>query len=202
MTWEEAWQEGRTGWDAGAPAPALIDFLEGGTDWGGKALVPGCGAGYDVFALARHGFEAHGLDIAPSVVQVFEGKRDEASISADQAKILIEDFFSWTPAAPYDLIWDYTFLCAIQPERREAWVERMSTLLADTGRLVTLIFPVDPSNPSPSTSDEPGPPFRLHPDFVTDLLAERFERESLGEVHRSHEGRGGKEWLAVWRKRA
>ena len=62
MSWEDAWREGRTGWDAGAPAPPLLDYLQERDGQGRRALVPGCGSGYDAFALAEAGWTVQGLD--------------------------------------------------------------------------------------------------------------------------------------------
>ncbi|MCZ7685418.1 MAG: TPMT family class I SAM-dependent methyltransferase [Sandaracinaceae bacterium] len=53
MSWEDAWREGRTGWDAGGSPPALIELGARGVLPAGRALVPGCGAGWDVLTLAE-----------------------------------------------------------------------------------------------------------------------------------------------------
>jgi len=34
-----------------------------------KALVPGCGKGYEVVMLALHGYDAYGLEVSPAAVQ-------------------------------------------------------------------------------------------------------------------------------------
>lgn len=198
MTWESAWAEGRTGWDAGAPAPALVRLLETGSLPPGRALVPGCGSGYDVFALARAGYDAHGLDIAPTAARRFEQARG----GLPGAQIHTDDFF--TPAQDlgrFDVLWDYTFLCAIPPGLRPAWAARHAALLANGGVLATLLFPVVQDDPTPTTDEDPGPPYRLHPGWVTELLGEHgLERVSLETVEKSHPGRQGLEHLALWRR--
>jgi SAM-dependent methyltransferase len=193
VSWEEAWQEGRTGWDAGVSSPALRKLVQRDDLPGGRALVPGCGSGYDVFTLARAGWTAVGLELAATAAQRFKEVRADAALRSEQAQIAIGDFFEWEPDQPFDLIWDYTFLCAIEPEMREAWAKKMSELLAPEGQLVTLIFPVDPSR-----GDE-GPPYQMSPDLVTELLTPGFENLEMTKVDESHPGREGKEWLARWR---
>ncbi|MEM7608653.1 MAG: methyltransferase [Myxococcota bacterium] len=190
MTWEDAWKEGRIPWDAGAAAPALLEALEGDLPEG-RALVPGCGSGYDAFALDAAGYEAVGLDIAPSARARF----DEVGASLGSKAILgTEDFFTFE-TKPFDLIWDYTFLCAIDPAMRPAWRTRMAELLAPEGRLLTLIFPdIDPG------PNYEGPPWPLSPASVGTLMEGEFVRESLTRPRASHPGREGKEWLAVWRR--
>lgn len=200
MSWEQAWQEGRTGWDRGQAAPPLLEYLEAHPTTGTpRALIPGCGAGYDVFALAAAGFEATGLDIAPTAGARFAQLHAQQPQLQGNASILIADFFSEQEVqGPFDVIWDYTFLCAIDPTLRESWAKRMSELLASDGELVTLIFPVL-SDELPA-SDAPGPPYPLHPELVKPLLAPYFSLHSIARPAHSHPERANKEWLARWRK--
>lgn len=196
MSWEKAWREGRTGWDAGASAPALVELTERGVLPTGRALVPGCGAGYDVFTLASDEREVVGLDIAPTAAERFEALRRERGIAAERATIVSADFFAFD-AEPFDLIFDYTFLCALDPSVRPTWAKRVDALLADGGELVTLIFPAVAEPPLGQ-----GPPFPLHPADVRGLLEPiGFEAIELAPVTRSHPGREGLEHLGRWRRR-
>lgn len=43
-----------------------------------KALVPGCGRGYDVCEMAKRGYDALGLDIAPTAVKAASEYSDGA----------------------------------------------------------------------------------------------------------------------------
>lgn len=195
MTWERAWEEGRTPWDAGASPPVLEALVRTGDLPSGRALVPGAGSGYDVLTLAADDRRVVGLELSPVAIERFESLRREAGVPADRARLTREDFFEWSPTERFDLIWDYTFLCAIDPERRGDWAERMDELLAPGGELVTLIFPVHAGDP------EQGPPYPLSPDLVRDLLEPRFEAAHLEPVQRSHPARQGREWLGRWRRR-
>ncbi len=207
-TWEEHWAESNTPWDQGKPAPALVKLVRELTqrpDYvrGGQALVPGCGAGYDVFCLAEAGFAASGLDIAPSARARFAAAREEASLKEGtepgEAQLITADFFQATAKelrAPYDFIWDYTFYCAIDIEMRGAWSTRMLELLKPNGILATLLFPVDPERPK-----DQGPPFALDPEEVTRALTPQWERVQFEKVTESHPNRENKEWLALWKRR-
>jgi len=194
VSWEDAWREGRTGWDAGAPAPALEELLEGERLPEGRALVTGCGRGYDVFALADAGRRVVGLDVAPSAASAFEAERARRGLSPEQARIALGDFFTWRPAQSFELIWDYTFLCALPPGQRHRWAARMDDLLAPGGTLATLVFPMVEVGPNPS-----GPP---HPLFVEDVAAilPGWTRVHEAPPSRSHPGREGKERIALWRR--
>lgn len=204
-TWEEHWAANNTPWDQGAPAPSLVLLLkeliqDPQSVRGRRALVPGCGAGYDAFCLAQAGFEAVGLDIAPSARAPFDAARVksgvEAGASPHQVRLLTLDFFESSLeelGGPYDFIWDYTFYCAIDRELRSRWKKRMIELLAPGGTLATLLFPVDPSRPS-----DQGPPYSLDPQLVTESLRPELSQLALKKVSESHPDREGKEYLALW----
>lgn len=83
-----------------------------------------------------------------------------------------------------------------RPDMREEWGRRWAGLLRKGGLLVTLCFPVDPTK-------EGGPPFRVHPDDYQRVLhGAGFETVSIDPVPESlsHPGRGGKEYMAVFRR--
>ena len=197
MGWEDAWREGRTGWDAGEAAPALVDLAKRGElPRAGRALVPGAGSGYDAMALGRHGLQVTALDLAPTAGERLKRTRAAAGLSAERVTVEVGDFFEFEPEAPFDLIWDYTFLCALEPELRPRWAETMARLLAPGGELVTLIFPI-----VRITEDRLGPPFQLTPEAVRGALEPLgFEARHLAPVPHglSHAGRRGKEWLGRW----
>ncbi len=195
MSWEEAWSEGRTGWDAGKGAPPLVELIGSGRLPKGRALVPGCGSGYDVFNLAEAGWEVDGLDVAPTAVERFKSLREERGISAEKAHITNADFFAYE-ADPYDLIFDYTFLCAIELERRHDWARKTASLLDDDGLLVTLVFPM-----GDGFEYEEGPPYRLSPDVVRGVALPYFTCVDVFRPSQSHEGREGREMVALWKKR-
>ncbi|KAL4917170.1 S-adenosyl-L-methionine-dependent methyltransferase [Aspergillus aurantiobrunneus] len=199
--WSDLWDSGDDNlWDRGIPSPALIGLVESyqstlfcpfqsSTSTTGsphapskegmrrkKALVPGCGRGYDVIALSLHGFDAYGLEISPTGVSEarrFAEKeiispqphnfgerynRQDTGVANQPGKIqFVEgDFFdsAWVEALDldrFDLIYDYTFLCALHPSQRGRWAERMAELLKPGGLLVCLEFPMykHPGLPGP-----------------------------------------------------
>lgn len=196
MSWEDAWREGRTRWDAGDSPPVLKRLVDEGALPRGRALVPGCGTGYDLLTLAPVMDEVVGVDLAPTAKRAFDDFLVDRKLDRDRVQYLVEDFFAFSPGSPFDVMWDYTFLCAIDPEWRGRWAERVDTLLAPDGELITLIFPVvdTPMNPG-------GPPHPMSPDLVRGLLEPRWEATHLEPVTTSHPARTGKEWLGRWRRR-
>lgn len=167
--------------------------------------MPGCGRGYDVLALAKaegaEWKEVLGLDLSPTGVAAarayLEGEIGEGD---ERNKCHVEegDFFKLAVKEEEDqftFIYDYTFFCAITPDKREAWARQMQALLIPgTGILMTLIFPI--------CEKEGGPPYRVSLEGMKELL------EPLGFVAKTlemlppilcHPGRDGTtgQWKAA-----
>lgn len=202
--WEGIWSGGLTvgqRWDAGKPSGALLDLLEKEQlpTEGKTVLVPGCGRGYDVIAFAMAGADALGLEISESAVKAAEVERDKVKIddAASRARFACNDFFEFEDAnGGFDIGYDYTFLCAIQPHTRQQWASKWSKLVKSGGLLICLLFPVKPELTS-------GPPFRVCPDEANELLTNAgFKQVQLGPIphNLSHPGRGGFEHLGIWER--
>lgn len=149
-----------------------------------------------MFALANEDRHVTGLDLAPSVREYFETERKAAGVSTAHASLVVGDFFDdeWRESdQPYDLVWDYTFLCAIDPSQRAAWAARMAGLIRPDGTLATLLFPVFDAPPNYE-----GPPWPLDPDAIVALLDGSFRLESLQRITKSRPEREGKEWLGLF----
>lgn len=166
-----------------------------------NALVPGCGRGYDVSLLAHHGYKAVGLDLSPTAVRLAQEHHDarpatEQPSGGGEAHFVLGSFYEHTPPeGGYDLLFDYTFLCAMHPEARDKWADTYVKLIKrGTGRLVTAIFPI--------VEKPDGPPFAMTIDLVRNLLEPRgFVASGPIEMlpdDQVHPGREGKTALAIW----
>jgi len=127
--WEQCYQDGRTPWDRGDAAPPLLETIaRHGVDlWGtGTVLVPGCGLGHDVRALAAAGVPVVGLDLAPTAV----AKARELPAAAGEA-YEVGDFLdpAWREARRFTAIWEHTCFCAIDPALRPRYPEAAADLL-------------------------------------------------------------------------
>jgi SAM-dependent methyltransferase len=165
--WAKLWQEKLTLGDLGAPTPTLLDEVDRAVADGSlrpaecAALVPGCGAAYDVRALAERGVaRVVGADICEEAVVRARAVAGDALRASGRAELIVADFFDAADArlapASFDLIFDYTMFCAISPPQRAAWGARMGALLRPGGRLLTLAYPLaadelaaDPLAPGP-----------------------------------------------------
>ncbi|KAI1156438.1 S-adenosyl-L-methionine-dependent methyltransferase [Nemania diffusa] len=175
--WSKCWDEEFTPWDRGGPSMALYDLLQENPDGAiplpspgpRTALVPGCGRGYDVLLLSSLGYDVYGLDVSSQALdaarrnaekELAEGRYGTEGGERGAITWICQDFFAedWKGVqTPFDLIFDYTFFCALPPSLRPTWASRMKSLLSPGGRLVCLEFP------SEKTSGEPGPPWAARP---------------------------------------
>ncbi|KAL4193808.1 hypothetical protein AMTRI_Chr06g201190 [Amborella trichopoda] len=189
--WDKCWVEGLVPWDLGGPTPVILHLLQTQTLPSGRALVPGCGSGYDVVALASPQRYVVGLDISDNALD----KAKELSSSApnsDHFTFLKADFFNWKPNEAFDLIFDYTFFCAIDPRLRPTWAKRMRLLLKPGGELITLIFPIG--------NHVGGPPYKVSAEeYEVVLRPLGFNLTYLEDNDLAVKGRKGKEKLGRWK---
>jgi hypothetical protein len=193
--WNAGIQPGQV-FDVASASPLLLKLISEGKVPNGRALVPGCGRGYDVTALATKQRYVLGLDIADSAVQAARERLsalpDEECSYKPNAEFSTASFFDLDAAAPdhhYDFIYDYTFLCALDPSVRPQWAKKMAELVKPKGELLTLIFPIRPP-------DEKGPPFQVSMELYRELLLPvGFQCEELALLppELCHAGRDGSE---------
>jgi SAM-dependent methyltransferase len=186
--WEAQYQKNETPWDKGAPSPGLVDYLAA-EPLRGRVLVPGCGLGHDVRALAATADEVVGLDIARLAVD-----RAERYPKAGNERYAQGNLFD-LPAefrGAFDWVFEHTCFCAIDPAMRPAYVEAVATALRPGGKYLA-VFYLDPGNDSP---DE-GPPFEVSIADLDRLFLPRFTlvREWLPE--HTYPNRAGCEWMRV-----
>ena len=116
--WEILWREGLTLWDLNGPTPALIDEVKVAISNGRlkanyTALVPGCGAAYDVVELAELGLRTTGVDIAREAIDRAKEilslkKTEEGAAVVSDCDVILSDFFDTNVFAPstFDFIFD------------------------------------------------------------------------------------------------
>lgn len=210
--WEDKWASGLEpgqAFDATRSSPALDDLLQSGSlpVEGKRVIVPGCGRGYDLTTFLRNGNAAQvvGLEISSTAVAAATKYLAETSglvpvDAASKIPVLLGDFFHFdvaTVGGPFDIGYDYTFFCAMHPTARADWAVAWSKLLTRGGKLVTLMFPLDPSFTQ-------GPPWAVTPEDYSEVLEGaglfRLVQSNPVPVERSHKGRGGKEAIAIWER--
>lgn len=194
--WEAHYQAGDTPWDRGGAAPPLMEMFErhGVEIWGGgPVLVPGCGSGHDVRAIAETGVPAIGLDIARTAVAKARTIPCQGPASYEHGDFLDP---AWRVDRCYPAIWEHTCFCAISPQQRGAYAEAVTALLPGGGILVG-VFYLDPHHPG---EDEEGPPFGCSVEELDETFTPWFERIDGWVPQLAYSGREGREWLGIFRK--
>lgn len=195
--WEGLYAEGRDRWELGTAAPPLAERLRtaGLTSPSlgapGRAIVPGCGRGHEVLLLAELGWDAVGLDFAEAPLVDARA----AAVRRGLTPAFVQGDWFAAAARPgwrggFDLLVEHTCFCAIDPARRDDYVDTAAEVLRPGGRVIGLLW---------HCGAEGGPPWDTTPDEMRRQFGRRFTVERLEPAVGSLERRGG-EWLleAVW----
>ena len=150
--WEQRFAAGHTPWDRGEANPQLGAWLAAGALKPCRILVPGCGSGYEVAALAKAGFEVTGLDYAPIAIE-----RARAMLGSLNAELVLADALRWKPGQPFDAIYEQTMLCALYPDQWRAYADQLRRWLKPGGKLFALF--VQFQRPGLEAGAIAGPPY-------------------------------------------
>ena len=173
-------------WDAGRVPARLATFAAA---WQGprKALVPGCGSAHDVAFLAAAGWDVLGIDFSDGALEAAR-----AVLGPHAARVRRADFFAPLAEAPFDIVYERAFLCALPRRLWRDWGRRVATLVPPGGALAGFFY---------FDAGERGPPFPLHAQAELDaLLGDAFERIEDAAVEDSIPVFAGKERWQVWRR--
>ncbi len=167
--WDELYREGIKPWDKGVPAPPLLEWIVQHRGMiSGAVLVPGCGLGHDVRALAAlpEVSAVIGLDLSPTAVEAARGfpKIGPEDFSVGDLFALGDDHLGH-----YDWIWEHTCYCAIPPALRDDYVTAVHGALKPGGHLLGAFY-LDPYDDEHQPGG--GPPHGC----TLDELSERFEK--------------------------
>lgn len=183
--WQQRYETGSIQWDMGQVSPPLKAYIDQlpATAKDQAILVPGAGNAYEVGYLHEQGFTNVTLvDFAAAPIAAFAERYPDFP----SAHLLCADFFHLS-AEQYQFDWvlEQTFFCAINPSRRDGYVEQMAALLKPQGKLVGLLFNVDFGR------DEP--PFGGTREEYQQRFGTCFEIEIMETSYNSHPARQGSE---------
>ena len=178
--WNERYQTQQTGWDLKSPSTPLKEYIDQIEDKSIRILIPGCGNAYEAEYLIEKGFTNITLvDISDILVTTIREKFKDYP----QVKVLNQDFFTLEDS--YDLILEQTFFCALNPELRPSYAEKMSQLLSSDGKLVGVLFNREFGNPFP--------PFGGTMEEYKALFSQLFEIRTMDLCYNSIPPRAGNE---------
>jgi SAM-dependent methyltransferase len=132
--------QGGTGWDDCCPATDSYRDLDAFLAWPGLAALPGrralevgCGGGQATLRLARQGFQATGIDFAPSAIALARANAEREGLPAT---FVVGDGLTLAglPVAGFDLVVDNHMLhCLVAREDRARCLAAVRRVLAPGG---------------------------------------------------------------------
>jgi SAM-dependent methyltransferase len=185
--WNTQYNINATGWDLGGVSPPIKEYINTLKNKNISILIPGCGNSHEAEYLLSQGFtNVTIIDIAPTLVQNLREKfRNHPNI-----KIVLGDFFEHQ--GKYDLVFEQTFFCALDPSMRQQYVVEMHKILAAKGKLVGLLF---------NKTFEGGPPFGGSQAEYEQLFKDYFEFKIIENCRNSIAPRANSELFIEFQKK-
>lgn len=178
---------GKAPWDFGGVPDSLKVFLERHSG-PGRALIPGCGSGYEIEAFSTAGWDVIGIDFSRIAVA-----RARSLLGLLAERVHEGDFFDYPlREGSFDIIYERTFLCTFPPEFWPRYAERIAALIAASGILCGFFF-LGPE-------DEP-PPYPISQVQLDELLGAWFRKIEDEPVEDSLPLFAGRERWQIWRRK-
>lgn len=195
IDWESRYQSSDTPWDKGVPHPLAAGMVVPPAQ-AGAVLVPGCGTGTDLVALAETWPDRMivGVDIAASAVAA--ARRRVAGFPLVQVRCA--DVFAagiTEGIGTVAMIWEHTCFCAIPPALRPAYVAMAASVLAPGGELRGVFF---------LTLDDggSGPPWNCPEEELRGLFGPWFDIVRVDPSAATYPGREHSEWQVHMTRKA
>lgn len=187
--WTNKYNLGEAGWDLGQPAAGLKALLPKLKLPHSRVLVLGGGKGHDAAYFAEQGHRVTLIDISPSAIA--EARKLYGHL--DNLKFIEADLFTLPDSfnGQFDLIFEHTCFCAINPTQRGPLVGLWRRLLSENGQLMGVFF---------SMPKRTGPPFGGSEWELKKLFEKRFHPLIWQRIRYSIEPRQGRELLVLANK--
>ncbi len=179
--WSNKYKKGKTGWNIGYVSTPIKEYIDQLENKDLKILIPGSGNSYEAEYLYKNGF--HNVFVADFSKYPLENfqKRFPAF---PKNQLLHLDFFKIQQK--FDLILEQTFFCALSPDLRNKYVDKMTELLNEKGKLVGVLFDFP-------FQEKAGPPFGGSKKEYEKLFADKFTIEIMETAYNSIKPRKGNE---------
>ncbi|MCB0502796.1 MAG: SAM-dependent methyltransferase [Bacteroidetes bacterium] len=186
--WTERYKNHETGWNIGYASTPLVKYFDTLEDRSIKILIPGAGNAYEAEYLFSKGFKnVTVVDISILPLQNLSERFPE--FPKDQ--LIHQNFFDHYDQ--YDLIVEQTFFCAIDPELRQAYANKMLDLLKDNGKIIGVWFDFE------ADPEKSGPPFtgtaEEYETYFNSFKSVKFQR-----CYNSVPPRSGRELFGIIKK--
>lgn len=178
-------------WDHREPTPVLVDWLterhsKAKSSSGSRAVVVGCGYGYDAEFVAGLGYATTAFDISETAVAAARERHLRTGVDYQQADLLAPPT-SWLRG--FDLVVESTTLQCLTRDLHEQAAAAVAALCAPEGTVLVIAR-------QPSPSDPDGPPWLLGETEVRQVAVNGVELVHLETVSMN----GGARWIGEFRR--
>ncbi|WP_296634920.1 methyltransferase domain-containing protein [Polaribacter sp.] len=185
--WDNKYKTNKTGWDLGQVSPPLKAYFDQLTNKELKILIPGGGNSHEAEYLLNNGFtNVYVVDISKLALNNLK----ERAPSFPTSNLIHQNFFDLEQA--FDLIIEQTFFCALNPNLRKNYVNKMFGLLKENGKLVGLLFD--------TKLNEDLPPFGGSKGEYLNYFTPYFSIEIIEKSYNSVPNRSGRELFINFKK--
>ena len=145
--WNNRYINNEIGWDIGGVSEPIKNWFNHQSDKSKKILIPGAGSGHEVGYAYSIGFKnVYYLDFSTLAADKFKATYPKFPSS----QIISGDFFNLKNYTGFfDVIIEQTFFCALNPRRREEYINKTYDVLKKNGAIIGLLFNVDFNKESP-----------------------------------------------------
>ena len=186
--WNSRYVNNQTGWDVGHLTTPLKEYFDQIHDKNLKILIPGSGHSYEAEYLFVNNFKnIFVLDYATTALKNFKKRLPKFP----QNQILEMNFFD--SCGKFDLIVEQTFFCALDINKRRDYINKVSELLTDKGKLVGLFFDDNFNNESP--------PYGANKNQYIELLSSKFNIIIFEKCFNSIHSRMNNEFFCIAEKK-
>ena len=186
--WENKYKTNKIGWDLGAISPPLKAYFDQLENKELKILIPGGGNSYEAEYLFNKGFKnVYVVDLAKSALENIKNRVP----NFPKSQLILGNFFDINDS--FDLIIEQTFFCALNPNLRKDYANKMNELLTKKGKLVGLLFD--------AKLNEDHPPFGGNKEEYISYFKPYFDLEILEPCYNSYHNRQEMELFIKFIKR-
>jgi SAM-dependent methyltransferase len=183
------YEAGTPPWDIGRPQPAFVALLDAG-EVRGRVLDVGCGTGEHALMAAAAGFEAVGIDAAPTAIRRAREKASERSLDAGFEVGDALDLPSL--GEQFDTVLDCGLFHVFDDDDRARYVASLRAVVVRGGRFFLLCF----------SDKQPGDwgPRRIRREELSVSFADGWHEDSVEDavIEITFGPEGAQAWLAAY----
>lgn len=184
--WQNRYETQETGWDINGFSTPLVKYIEQIENKKAKILIPGNGMSHDAMFAYSHGYEnVFVCDWVEKAKEEFFNRFPKFP----ENQFILGDFFKIEDS--YDYILEQTFFCALHPNNRLKYLQKVHELLHEGGCFAGVLFD------HPFSQD--GPPFGGDIDLYRKLFAQHFEIDKIEKCYNSIKPREDRELFFICR---